>query len=443
MVNINVPNIGEDALEVTEILVKTGDIININQPIIIIEGDKSSMEIPSPYSGIIKKLYIKVGDKVHTGSVILSIKELNKDIHTASTNNKTSAIPYVKNESNLSENHNTEQSKNSTHNNIKHDTKFNINPDKNNYVIHATPVIRHMARKLGINLSKITGSGRKGRITKTDIEKYLSDISIQYKHSNTAITSEQTSSAITSDLETHYDKFGKIDIIPLHKIQKITGAHLQKTWSHIPHVTQFDIVDITNLEIFRKQQNLDIEKKHINCKITILVFIIKAAAKALKKYPRFNSSLSKDGHSLLLKKYINIGIAVDTKNGLIVPVLHNVNNKGIIQLSQELSDLAQKARSGKSLTPFELQGGSFTISNLGGIGGGIAFTPIINAPEVAILGVSKSSIRPIWINNKFEPRLMLPLSLSYDHRVIDGADGVRFMHLINTILFDIRLLSME
>lgn len=441
-IKINVPNIGEDILEVTEILVKIGDEININQPLLIIEGDKSSIEIPSPYSGIIEDLYLAVGDQVHTGSVILLLNINNNHNHAESLkDNKTHVKYHADNKVNFLKHHNIKQLTDIVCNDIQHrNTPSNLNYN-NNQSVHATPLIRHMARKLGINLSHIKGSGRKGRIIKEDIQSYLDLVSMQHNNYNLSINSDPECSTTDTNATINCDKFGNIEIIQLNKIQKISGFNLQKNWSIIPHVTQFDVVDITNLEIFRKQQNLEISKKNVNCKITILVFIIKSVAKALEQLPRFNSSLSTDGHTLVLKKYINIGIAVDTKKGLVVPVLRHVNKKGIITLSQELSEIAQKARAGNQLTPIDMQGGSFTISNLGGIGG-TGFTPIINAPEVAILGVSKSTIRPIWIKNKFIPRLMLPLSLSYDHRVINGADGARFINLINKIISDIRLLSM-
>lgn len=437
-ITINIPNIGEDALEVTEILVKVGDTISINQPLLIIEGDKSSIEIPSLHSGIIEELYIKIGDKVHTGSIILSIKKNNDFVHTKFLKETESIVPSNTNKVTTSTKFENIEFKDTLHNDIQCNIQSQI---QYNSIIYATPVIRHMARKLGLNLLKIKGSGRKGRITKKDIQNYLSIISEKHKKHNITTVTTQSLPKTKSDIDMNFDKFGEITTIPLNKIQKISGFNLQKNWSTIPHVTQFDIVDVTSLETFRKKQNLEFEQKKINYKITMLIFIIKAVAKALEKLPRFNSSLSEDGNTLILKKYINIGIAVDTKKGLLVPVLRNVNNKGIITLSQELSEIIQKARSGTQLSPIDMKGGSFTISNLGAMGGS-AFTPIINSPEVAILGVSKSSIHPVWSNTKFVPRLMLPLSLSYDHRVINGADGAKFMNSINKIISDIRLLLM-
>lgn len=434
---IRIPNIGEDEVEVTEILVNIGDYININQPLLIIEGDKSSMEIPSPYSGIVNQFYIAVGDKVHTGSIILTINikhnDENQNIvkNLQPTNQHNAYNHYFKQ-------YNDIDKKIDTLDNAKQNKTHLYNQSTDTY---ATPFIRHTARTLGVDLSKITGSGRKGRILKEDIQKYLSTISKQDKDCLNSNSIPNQLSIMQPNSQNNYDKFGKIESIQLNKIKKISGFHLQKNWSTIPHVTQFDMVDITNLEQFRKQQNLEIIKQNKKYKITILVFVMKAVSKVLEQLPYFNSSLSKDGHTLILKKYINIGIAVDTNQGLLVPVLRNVNKKNIIQLTQELSNIAQKARAGNQLSPLDMKGGSFTISNLGGIGG-IAFTPIINAAEVAILGISTAFIHPVWIKNKFLPRLMLPLSLSYDHRVIDGADGARFINLVNKIISDIRLLSM-
>ncbi|URJ30209.1 dihydrolipoyllysine-residue acetyltransferase [Blochmannia endosymbiont of Camponotus sp.] len=428
-VEVSVPNIGDDKLEVTEVMVKIGDKININQPLIIIEGDKSSMEIPAPCSGIVTIIHTHVGDKVHTGSLILLLDTQN-DTNVSSFNDQKN----ISSSSCFSETNDTKKRvihSNTTNRSIC--SKFNI-------TIHATPLVRHIARMCGIDLSKIKGSGRKGRILKEDIQDYMNNISVHHINCIPSMQSNQLLS-IPSWPKIDFNKFGNTLTVALSKIQKISGENLQKNWITVPHVTQFDEVDITDLENFRKQQNLEIEKKKINCKITLLVFVMKAVSKALEELPQFNSSLSQDNQSLILKKYIHIGIAVDTSKGLLVPVLRDVNKKGIISLSQELAELSRRARSGNQLIPADMQGGSFTISNLGGIGG-TTFTPIINVPEVAILGMSKSFIKPVWGGKKFIPRLILPLSLSYDHRVINGADSARFITLINRIISDIRLLSM-
>lgn len=310
---------------------------------------------------------------------------------------------------------------------------------------HATPVVRRLAREFGVNLDKIKGTGRKGRILKEDVQAY---VKAAIKAVESGSVSAQPSTAVANGAglgllpwpKVDFSKFGETEEVELGRIQKISGANLHRNWVMIPHVTQWDKADITELEAFRKQQNVLAEKQKLDVKITPLVFIMKAAAKALEVYPRFNSSLSEDGQRLTLKKYINIGVAVDTPNGLVVPVFRDVNKKGVIELSRELAEISKKARAGK-LTASDMQGGCFTISSLGGIGG-THFTPIVNAPEVAILGVSKSEMTPVWNGKEFTPRLMLPLSLSYDHRVIDGADGARFITYINGVLSDLRRLIM-
>lgn len=431
IIEINVPNIGEDELEITDIMVKIGDNININQSLIVIEGDKTSMEIPAPCSGIITEICIHIGDKIRTGSLIFLIN----------TNNHINNIkPNVQEK-------NTQTSDNTANNNKNIQKIFIHNVNQKNIdflhtkdIIHATPLIRRIAREFEIDLSKIQGSGRKGRILKEDIQNYIRNKS-HHISSNISLTHQyEQLLSMSSSPQINFQKFGDIKTITLNKIQKISGINLHKNWIMLPHVTQFDEADITDLEIFRKQQNIEIEKKKMNYKITPLIFVMKAVAKALEKLPHFNSSLSSDGTTLIIKKYINIGIAVDTEKGLLVPVLRDVNKKNIITLSQELTEISKKARLGNQLTPNDIQGGSFTISSLGNIGG-TAFTPIINAPEVAILGISKAYMKPIWTGKEFTPRLILPLSLSYDHRVINGADGARFITLINKIISDIRLLS--
>lgn len=430
IIEINVPNIGDDVLEVTEIIVKVGDIIKINQPLIVIEGDKASMEVPAPYSGIITQICIHVGDKIHTGSLILLLdKNHNTNITPFNIQQKNTPVS-----DNLI-NYHKENQKISIDDTNQKDINF-----KHGEIIHATPLIRHMAREFKIDLSKIKGSGRKGRILKEDIQNYIHNES-NHTHNVSLTQYEKLLLSISSRPKIDFRKFGDITTISLNKIQKISGINLQKNWIILPHVTQFDEADITDLEIFRKQQNIEIENKKMNYKITPLIFVMKAVAKALEMLPHFNSSLSQDGETLIIKKYINIGIAVNTNKGLLVPVLRDVNKKSILTLSQELKEISKKARAENQLTPDDMQGGSFTISSLGNIGGKY-FTPIINAPEVAILGISKTYIKPIWNEKEFTPRLILPLSLSYDHRVINGVDGAKFITLINKIISDIRLLSM-
>ena len=309
---------------------------------------------------------------------------------------------------------------------------------ENEAYVHATPVIRRLAREFGVNLAKVKGTGRKGRILREDVQSYVKEL-IKRAESAPANAGGGLPGMLPWP-KVDFSKFGEIEEVELSRIQKISGANLSRNWVMIPHVNLFDEADITEVEEFRKQQNKEAEKKKLDVKITPLVFVMKAAAKALADMPRFNSSISEDGQKLILKKYINIGIAVDTPNGLVVPVFKDVNKKGILELSYELAEVSKKARAGK-LTASDMQGGCFTISSLGGIGT-TGFAPIVNAPEVAIMGLSRSSMKPVWNGKEFVPRLMLPMSLSFDHRVIDGADGARFITLINQYMSDLRRLVM-
>ncbi|MGL5225531.1 MAG: dihydrolipoyllysine-residue acetyltransferase, partial [Aeromonas sp.] len=311
-----------------------------------------------------------------------------------------------------------------------------INVVANDAYVHAAPAVRRLAREFSVNLANIRGSGRKGRIVKEDVQAYVKD-AIKRAESAPAAGASNGMNVMPWP-KVDFAKFGDVEELELTRIQKISGPALHRNWVMIPHVTQFDEADTTELEAFRKEQNILADKQKLGVKITPLVFILKAAAKALEAHPRFCSSLSEDGSRIILKKYIHIGVAVDTPAGLVVPVVRDVNKKGIIELSRELAEISSKARAGK-LTAADMQGGCFTISSLGGIGG-TGFTPIVNAPEVAILGVSKSDIKPKWNGKEFAPRLMLPLALSYDHRVIDGAAGARFITTLNDVLTDIRRL---
>lgn len=421
--NVEVPDIGGDEVEVTEVMVKVGDKVAAEQSLITVEGDKASMEVPAPFAGTVKEIKISTGDKVKTGSLIMvfevegaapaatSTAAPAQQAAPAAAPAKAAAVPAA--------------------------SKGEF--AENDAYVHATPVIRRLAREFGVNLAKVKGTGRKGRILREDVQAYVKDAVKRAEAAPTAATGGGLPGMLPWP-KVDFSKFGEIEEVELGRIQKISGANLSRNWVMIPHVTQFDEADITEVEAFRKQQNIEAEKKKQDLKITPLVFLMKAAAKALEEFPRFNSSISEDGQKLTLKKYINIGVAVDTPNGLVVPVFRDVNKKGIVELSRELSVISKKARDGK-LTASDMQGGCFTISSLGGIGG-TAFTPIVNAPEVAILGVSKSSMKPVWNGKEFAPRLMLPLSLSFDHRVIDGAAGARFAAYIATIMADIRRLVM-
>ena len=432
--DVNVPDIGGDEVNVTEIMVAVGDTVSEEQSLITVEGDKASMEVPAPFAGVVKEILVKSGDKVSTGSLIMRFEVAGAAPAPAASAPavapaapQAAAAPEAQsgNVSGLSQ----EQ--------VVASAAF----------AHATPVIRRLAREFGVNLDKVKGTGRKGRIVKEDIQAYVKT-AVKAFETGTVSSAAAAGNGVANGAglgllpwpKVDFSKFGEVEEVELSRINKISGANLHRNWVMIPHVTHFDRTDITELEAFRKEQNKIVEKQKLDVKITPVVFIMKAVAKALEAFPRFNSSISEDGQKLTLKKYINIGVAVDTPNGLVVPVFKNVNKKGIIELSRELMEVSKKARDGK-LSGSDMQGGCFTISSLGGIGT-THFTPIVNAPEVAILGVSKSEMAPVWNGKEFEPRLMLPLSLSFDHRVIDGADGARFLSYINGVLADIRRLVM-
>ncbi|QJC35691.1 2-oxo acid dehydrogenase subunit E2 [Enterobacteriaceae endosymbiont of Donacia sparganii] len=403
------PDTGIEEMKITDILVKEGDKILKEQPIITVESDKTSIEIPANQNGIIKKILISIGNKIHKGDVILEILNNEKkkiELKTLRTSNieakkiKVSDILIKKN-------------------NI---IKKNKTLDLETY-IHASPLIRKMARKLEINLKNIKASGLKNRITKEDILQYVKNEK-NFKNND------------FKTFSLNYKKFGSCEEIILNNIQQITSKNLSNNWKNIPHVTQHIETDITELEKFRIKKNNEFYQKKQNIKLTLLSFMIKICAHALKKYPNFNSSLSNDNKNLIIKKYFNIGIAVNTPKGLFVPVIFDVLHKSINNLSEILRNIVNKTKNNK-LHPNDMQGGCFTISNLGQFKGSF-FTPIINAPEVAILGISQSSIKPIWDGNKFIPKLILPLSLSYDHRVINGVEGINFLNYICTLISDLR-----
>ena len=424
---VNVPDIGGDEVEVTEVLVKVGDKVSAEQSLITVEGDKASMEVPAPFAGTVKELKVNVGDKVSTGSLIMVFEVEGAAPAAAPAAKQEAAAPAP-----------AAKADKPAATPAKAEGKSEF--AENDAYVHATPLIRRLAREFGVNLAKVKGTGRKGRILREDVQAYVKDA---VKRAESAPATGATGGSLPGLLpwpKVDFSKFGEVEEVELGRIQKISGANLSRNWVMIPHVTHFDKTDITDLEAFRKQQNAEAEKRKLDVKITPVVFIMKAVAAALEQMPRFNSSLSEDGQRLTLKKYINIGVAVDTPNGLVVPVFKDVNKKGIIELSRELMTISKKARDGK-LTAGEMQGGCFTISSIGGLGT-THFAPIVNAPEVAILGVSKSSMEPVWNGKEFAPRLMLPISLSFDHRVIDGADGARFITIINNTLSDIRRLVM-
>ncbi|MBL4816752.1 MAG: pyruvate dehydrogenase complex dihydrolipoyllysine-residue acetyltransferase [Shewanella sp.] len=425
VLEVTLPDIGDDEVEVTAILVNLGDSITEEQPILSVEGDKASMEVPASFAGVLKEIKVEIGDKVSTGSLVMIFEAIGQAPAAApvAMAPAQASAPVAPAPASVA--------------------ASKAKPAKTDFVendayAHASPVIRRMARELGVNLANVKGTGRKSRVIKEDVQNYIKAAIKQVESGNVKAAAGGNELNLLAWPKIDFSKFGETEVKPLSRIQKLSGANLHRNWVKIPHVTQWDNADITELEVFRKAQNAAEAKKDSGMKITPLVFIMKAVAKALEAFPTFNSSLSQDGESLIMKKYVNIGIAVDTPNGLVVPVFKDVNKKGIHELSDELKLISKKARGGK-LTSSDMQGGCFTISSLGGIGG-TAFTPIVNAPEVAILGVSKSEMKPVWNGKDFEPRLMLPLSLSYDHRVVDGAEGARFISYLNSCLSDIRTL---
>ncbi|MBG2631357.1 pyruvate dehydrogenase complex dihydrolipoyllysine-residue acetyltransferase [Klebsiella michiganensis] len=422
---VHVPDIGGDEVEVTEVMVKVGDKIAAEQSLITVEGDKASMEVPAPFAGTVKEIKISTGDKVSTGSLIM-VFEVEGAAPAAAPAAAAAPAPAAA----------PAQAAKPAAPAAKAEGKSEF--AENDAYVHATPLIRRLAREFGVNLAKVKGTGRKGRILREDVQAYVKE-AVKRAEAVPAATGGGIPGMLPWP-KVDFSKFGEVEEVELGRIQKISGANLSRNWVMIPHVTHFDKTDITDLEAFRKQQNAEAEKRKLDVKFTPVVFIMKAVAAALEQMPRFNSSLSEDAQRLMLKKYINIGVAVDTPNGLVVPVFKDVNKKSITELSRELTVISKKARDGK-LTAGEMQGGCFTISSIGGLGT-THFAPIVNAPEVAILGVSKSAMEPVWNGKEFVPRLMMPISLSFDHRVIDGADGARFITIINNMLSDIRRLVM-
>jgi len=428
---VNVPDIGDDEVEVTEVMVAVGDSVEEEQSILNVEGDKAAMEVPAPFAGTVKEIKVVAGDKVKTGSLIFVFEVAGSaPAKAAAPAEQKPASASAKAESAPVQAAPAAKASNESFEN-------------NSAYAHASPVVRRLAREFGINLANVKGSGRKNRVVKEDVQNYVKNLVKQVESGQLPAGKGNAGGSELGLIpwpKVDFAKFGEIEEKKLSRIQKLSGKNLHRNWVQIPHVTQFDEADITSLEVFRKEQNVLSEKKKLGVKITPLVFVMKAVAKVLAEFPTFNSSLSEDGESLILKKYINIGVAVDTPNGLVVPVFKDVDKKGIMELSRELMDISKKAREGK-LTSSDMQGGCFTISSLGGIGG-TAFTPIVNAPEVAILGVSKSEMKPKWNGKEFEPKLMVPLSMSYDHRVIDGALAARFTATLASYMSDIRQLVM-
>jgi pyruvate dehydrogenase E2 component (dihydrolipoamide acetyltransferase) len=412
-IEVAIPDIGGATdVDVIDVMVKEGDQVEKDQSLLTLEGDKATMDIPSPKAGLVKKVALKVGDKVSEGSLVL--------VMTVKASVAKSPIPSTKKQEPA-----VEPSKPAPEKKVEvaNPTPFQQETTPTN--ISAGPAVRRLARELGVNLADVRGTGRKSRITKEDIVGYVKN-KIQEKSTG--------SFALPPAPSIDFSKFGNVESKPLNKIKRLTGLNVHRSWITIPHVTQFDEADITELEAFRKAEAENAKAE--GYKLTMLAFVCKVVYKALKMFPQFNSSLDESGENLIYKRYYNIGIAVETPNGLVVPVIKDVNHLTVSGIAKEMARLSAKARD-KGLMPADMSGGCFTISSLGGIGG-TAFTPIVNSPEVAILGLSRSSIKPIYDNGEFKPRLMLPLSLSYDHRVIDGAEAARFTQFISESLSDVR-----
>jgi pyruvate dehydrogenase E2 component (dihydrolipoamide acetyltransferase) len=428
--DILVPDIGDfEGVEVIEIMVSPGDTLGVEDPLVSLESDKAAMEIPSPEAGTIKEVKVSIGDKVSQGDLLVTMEVSGTETAPAATETKAeepeqpAPAPAVAPE------------KPATPAAAEAPAPAHRPPPVTPAPIdeagfrkaYASPSVRKFARELGADLGQISGSGNKGRILIEDIKAFVKK----------ALTSGSAGGLGVAPMpEIDFSQFGDIETQPLTKINKLTGQFLHRNWVTVPHVTQFDEADITELEKFRKQLNE--EHKNEGTRVTVLAFLMKALVSALKEYPRFNSSLDVTGENLVLKKYIHIGVAVDTADGLVVPVIRDCDRKSLIELANELIETSIKARD-KKLSPADLSGGCISISSLGGIGG-TAFTPIVNAPEVAILGVSRAQMKPVYKDGEFEPRLILPLSLSYDHRVIDGADGARFTSFLSKVLSDTRRL---
>lgn len=427
-ITVKVPDIGGGSkVEVIEILVRPGDVIAKDASLITLESDKASMEIPSPYAGKVAKILLQLGDKVVEGEPILTL-EINEiaDIPVAKEN--TSAKPTISQpQDSPTEPSSPDLIQPAKEHIASAADELQMTTTSASLAIVAGPAVRRMARELGVDLTQVVGQGRKNRVSKEDLQNFVKQ-RLQHPPSSNGGLSVADMPVID------FSKFGPIESSPLNKIKKLTATNLHRAWVTVPHVTQFDEADVTELEAFRKSETEAAVKA--GYKLTLLAFVTKAVCKALKKYPQFNASLDPSGQNLIFKQYFNIGIAVETPNGLVVPVLKGVEQLSVVEIALAMAQISQKARD-KNLMPNDMMGGCFTISSLGGIGG-TAFTPIVNAPEVAILGLSRTSIKPVYQQGEFKPRLMLPLSLSYDHRVIDGAEAARFTHYLAELLGDIR-----
>ena len=427
-IEVKVPDIGDlKEVGVIEVLVAPGDRVEKEGSLITVESDKATMEIPSPVAGVVKELKIKVGDKVAKGSLILILDEAAGSAPVAPAQSAAAAVSTTPAPAVAA---------------VEPPPRPVAKPDPvplepQDLTVskpHASPSIRMFARELGVDLSKVKGTGLKGRVTREDVQAFVKGVLAAAKPVSASASGGGLPFNLPELPNIDFAKFGPVETRALSRIKKISGANLHRNWVSIPHITQFDEADITELESFRKANAAETEKQGF--KLTMLAFLIKASVTALRQFPDFNASLDKSGENLVLKKYFHIGVAVDTPDGLVVPVIRDADRKGVFDLARELGEVSKLAKE-KKLKPGDMQGGTFSISSLGGIGGTM-FTPIINAPEVAILGVSRSVMRPVWNGKEFTPRLVLPLSLSYDHRVIDGAAGARFTTYLVSVLSDIR-----
>lgn len=437
--DVVLPDIGDfQDVEIIELLVTVGDPVEAEQSLLTLESDKATMEIPAPFSGVLKSVAVKVGDKVNRGDLIAAIETSGGDIAETADGGAPQPAEQPPDTGQAAATADTTAVEALRAPGEKEQLRrpVLVRPsDTPRGKAHASPGVRRFARKLGVDLHQVSGSAPKGRILKEDVQDYV-------KRALSAAAPELAAPAAGGALqlpampEVDFSKFGEVEERDLGRIKKLSGAHLHRAWLNVPHVTQFDEADITELEAFRKTQKEEAARQEV--KLTFMPFLMKAVSKALARYPQFNSSLSPDGERLIVKKYLHIGVAVDTPNGLMVPVVRDVDKKGLFDLARDLGELSGKARAGK-LSPADMQGGCLSISSLGGIGG-TQFTPIVNAPEVAILGISRAAMQPRWDANAFVPRLIMPFSLSYDHRVIDGAEGVRFTSHLGELLGDIRRL---
>ena len=429
-VEIKVPDIGDfKEVEVIELLVKPGDTVKAEQSLITVESDKASMEIPSSQGGVVKELKVKIGDKVAEGSLVL-ILEASAETAAVAAAPSAPAAPAASSPAPVAAPAPAPVPAPAPQ---AAPAPAAALVNTHGQKAHASPSVRKFARELGVELARVNGSGPKGRILLEDVQSFVKGV-MSGSSSAPAAAGAGMGMSLLPWPSLDFSKFGDTELQPLSRIKKISGPNLHRNWVMMPHVTQFDDADITELEEFRKSANDSLAKSGI--KLTMLAFVIKASVSALKKFPAFNASLDAAGENLILKHYYHIGFAADTPNGLVVPVVKNTDKKGVAEIAKEMGELSAQAREGK-LKPADMQGASFTISSLGGIGG-TKFTPIINAPEVAILGLSKSAIQPVWDGKQFVPRLIMPLSLSYDHRVIDGAMGARFIVHLSEVLADMR-----